>query len=235
MIEGELCHEALEDLIFDNENVSTILRLLCLQSLTAGGIKSAKYDSLRREIIQTFGLEFLPLFNHLEKLGALKRREGIWVDSSSYFTKLRQLLVLVNADVSTIDPTDFTYVSSGYAPLTVRLVQAASQGWAGKENTLRELPRRLVDVLQTSSVPETFEEAFKRSQKVLRGAKLGKKIDEDAISEAKPLVIVYFVGGVTFTELAALRFLNQRPIFPFQIICCTTKVYNGTKLIKSLM
>merc|ERR1711862_628466 len=186
---------------------------------------------------------------NLEKLGLIKRSNTLtWTadTSSSSFRALRTLLILVNADVSTTDPTDFAYVSSGYAPLTIRLLQAASQGWAGKQDALRELPGRLIDVLQEYSIPDTLNEAIKRCGNSLIGYKLASKItpnntnpnstlDSNNNKEEKPVVIVYFVGGVTYVELAAIRFLNQRVNFPFEILCCTTKIFNGTTLLQSLM
>ena len=55
MLEGDTCYETLEDLIAVQEPPWRLLRLLVLQSLTIGGLKSSKYDFIRREIIQTYG------------------------------------------------------------------------------------------------------------------------------------------------------------------------------------
>mmetsp|Transcript_14964 Transcript_14964/g.24329 ORF Transcript_14964/g.24329 Transcript_14964/m.24329 type:complete len:82 (+) Transcript_14964:343-588(+) len=52
--------------------------------------------------------------------------------------------------------------------------------------------------------------------------------------EEKPVLLVYFVGGVTFMELAALRFLSRRPSFPYSVVCCTTEIVNGGTLLRSL-
>jgi hypothetical protein len=50
----------------------------------------------------------------------------------------------------------------------------------------------------------------------------------------KPVLLVWYVGGVTPMELAALRFLSNDAKFPYHIICCTTNVMNGTSLLQSL-
>jgi len=65
MIEGESRYDILEDLIACQYPPYRILRLLCLQSLCGGGIKSSRYDSLRRDVVQTYGwvagaLEYSP-------------------------------------------------------------------------------------------------------------------------------------------------------------------------------
>ena len=54
MMESESCYDTLDDCI-NSYHPYPLLRLLCLQSLTTGGIKSSKYDSLRKDIVQTYG------------------------------------------------------------------------------------------------------------------------------------------------------------------------------------
>lgn len=166
------------------------------------------------------------MLNNLEKSGLLRRRETLWMDSASSFSTLRKAMILINAEVDTVNPDDVSYVSSGYAPLTVRLVQLAIQGWVGKEETLRELPGRLVDV-QQEHPPRDFASALRESRP---NASLGAIAKE----EKRPTLMVVFVGGVTYMELAALRFLSKRPTFPYHIICVTTKIINGSTLLESL-
>jgi hypothetical protein len=139
ILEGETSYETLEDLVNSQYPAYRFFRLLCLQSLCAGGIKSSRYDSLRRDVVQIYGYDFLFVLNNLEKAGLLRRREGIW-DSVSPFNNLRKSLILINAEVDTVEPDDISYVSSGYAPLTVRMLQTSIKGWAGREDILREIP-----------------------------------------------------------------------------------------------
>ena len=174
--------------------------------------------------------EYLFVLRNLEKVGLLRRRETLWIDSASPFNSLRKSLILINAEVNTVEPDDVSYVSSGYAPLSVRLVQAAVQGWRGKEDTvLKELPGRLIDITQHYP-PEDLSAAVKRP----KGPNLGNLAAERSSSARKPTLMVLYVGGVTHMEIAALRYLSKRPNFPFHIICVTTKVINGSTLLRSL-
>lgn len=43
---------AIEDLIAQGADMQIVLRLLCLASLTAGGVKSKSLDNIKREILQ---------------------------------------------------------------------------------------------------------------------------------------------------------------------------------------
>jgi len=233
MIEGEICYDMLDDLVACQYPPMRFFRLMCLQSLCAGGIKSSRYDALRRDVVQIYGYEYLFVLRNLENIGLLRRRETLWMDSTSSFTTLRKSLILINAEVNTVEPDDVSYVSSGYAPVSVRLVQSAVQGWRGKEDSvLKELPGRLVDI-EMYYPPEDFSSAAKRPS----GPSLGAMASEISASGGarKPTLIVFYVGGVTHMEIAALRFLSKRPSFPYHIICITTKVVNGSTLLRSLL
>ena len=52
LLEGEAYYDLLEDMIAMQESELSVLRLVCLQSMTSGGLKAAKFDHIRREIIQ---------------------------------------------------------------------------------------------------------------------------------------------------------------------------------------
>jgi vacuolar protein sorting-associated protein 33A len=226
MVEGEACYDTMEELIATQYPPLRILKLLALQSLTGGGIKSAKYDSLRRDVVQTYGYEYMFVLNNLEKAGLVRRRD--WMDSAAACSNIRKAMILINAEVDPVDPDDISYVSSGYAPLSVRLLQTAIKGWNGKDEFLKDLPGRLVDVVQESP-PQEFKAALtnKPTQSLgdLAKSKSGTK---------KPTIIMVYVGGVTYMEIAALRFLSKRASFPYHIVIVTTKVVNGTTLLESL-
>lgn len=71
-----------------------------------------------------------------------------------------------------------------------------------------------------------------------QGGGLGvKAVMEGAISPktGKKVMLVFFIGGVTFMEIAALRFLSRQANFPYSIIICTTKLVNGNTFIKSII
>jgi hypothetical protein len=236
ILESETCYDIIEDLIASQYPPFRLLRLLCLQSLTSGGIKASKYEPLKREVVQTYGYEYLFVLQNLEKVGLLKKRESMW-DSTSSFTTIRKQLALIQADVDPSDPDDISYVSSGYAPISVRIIQTAMKGWTGKEEVLRDLPGRGIDIVQRSP-PEDFSVAIKRKA----GSTLGDLAEQVSVSPSsgstgkvdKPVLLVYFVGGLTYAEIASIRFLSKRQSFPYKIIICTTKIINGSSFLQSL-
>lgn len=53
-------------------------------------------------------------------------------------------------------------------------------------------------------------------------------------STEKKVALVVVIGGISYLELSAIRFLSASPSFPYKIIVATTKVTNGSKLLQSL-
>jgi hypothetical protein len=208
-----------------------------------------------------YGYEFLSVIHDLETCGWIKRKEALFLDAAnrSLFHSIRRNLILIHAEVDTVEPDDVSYVSSGYAPLSVRLVQSSMQGWSDKEDVLRDVllggggsggssagPTgggggsnasgtansslgRMLDIHQT--YPPQDLNALLQQQSPPIGAPLGTWAKS---RPTKPTLIVVYLGGITFMEIAALRFLSKRDSFPFHIIIVTTKILNGTKLLQEM-
>ncbi|XP_009003071.1 vacuolar protein sorting-associated protein 33A isoform X2 [Callithrix jacchus] len=112
------------------------------------------------------------------------------------------------------NPTDISYVYSGYAPLSVRLAQLLSRpGWRSIEEVLRILPG-----------PH-----FEERQPLPTGLQKKRQPGENRVT------LVFFLGGVTFAEIAALRFLSQLEDGGTEYVIATTKLINGTSWIEALM
>jgi len=305
MLEGEPGGvEVVEDMIAMQAPVLDVLRLLCLQSLTSGGIVSAKFDLLRRELIQTYGYEYLFTLVNLEKLGMVRRREVKWIDSGSPFAAQRRVLRLIDEEVNVMRPVDVSFVSSGYAPLSVRLVQqcaAQNQGLASVlhaaqlpaiakplfeftqfgEPALLDCAREEASMLRAAAAASSASSSSAATAvaaaaaaavggggsgaapsvslsslslsagpaKSLPGGSAGGAAAAESqgrnqkatplasatVEGGKKVMLVYYLGGVTYMEIAALRFLSEKPEFPFRIIVCATKLINGDSLIKSCL
>ena len=48
-------------------------------------------------------------------------------------------------------------------------------------------------------------------------------------------MLVCFIGGVTFAEISALRFMGSQGGLDVNFVVMATKLINGTTLVKSLM
>ena len=57
----------------------------------------------------------------------------------------------------------------------------------------------------------------------------------ETTNEGQKLVLVYFIGGVSFGEISALRFLSQIEDSPANFIIATTRLSNGNKLMECMV
>ncbi|KHG27784.1 Vacuolar sorting-associated protein 33 -like protein [Gossypium arboreum] len=180
-------------------------------------IEASSYDM--RELLHSYGFEHMATLNNLEKAGLLKKQE-----SKSNWLTVKRALQLVVEDTDTANPNDIAYVFSGYAPLSIRLVQhAVRSGWRAMEEILKLLP---------GPHTETKRLGFASSPSfaTLQGASNGL----DKIADGRRcLVLVVFVGGVTFAEIAALRFLSAQEGMAYDLIIGTTKMVNGHSLVET--
>ncbi|EGG24975.1 Sec1-like family protein [Cavenderia fasciculata] len=210
-INNEAVERYLEECINKKDPMYKILRLLVIYSLTNGGFKPKQLEFYRREIVQSYGAEAIMTLNNFEKLGLLCRAK----ESKPTYPLIKQDLNLIIEDLDETNQTDIAYVYSGYAPLSVRLVQAATKpgGWRSIEQALRLLPG------------PTFEEV----QPLPQGAQSNAK------SDRKPITLVYFIGGVTFAEISALRFLGRQEQANRDFVIITTKLINGDSFVDGIV
>ena len=217
----EECEEYIEAAIAKQAPLYAVLRLLSLMSLTSG-IRSRKYEQFKRDLLHTYGYRCMFLLQSLERLGLLsnqRRRYG----------EIRRVMRLWSESGW---KDSIAYVYEGYAPLSVRLIEMGSVtqgGWKKMDEIMQQLPGTGFEVRQ--------EEKGKKKAAAAAAAASGSGGVVDGLGmgvEEKPLVLVYFIGGVTFAEVAALRWLSAREGHPKEYIVATTKLINGHSFLESL-
>ncbi|POS87601.1 vacuolar protein sorting-associated protein-like protein 33A [Erysiphe pulchra] len=221
-------HDLIEELISKDTPLPDVLRLLCLESCLSGGVKLRPLENFKKMILQAYGYQHILTFAALEKAQLLFSRNLSMATmipmsgtsnsisgTKTNYTYLRKALKLIVDEVDEHDPNDIAYVYSGYAPLSVRLVQSIlqkqhltsiirgttkisvtnniSQGWRGFEEALRYVRGQNFDIIQKS------DDKVVKARSILS-------------SGEKKIVFVVFLGGITFAEVAALRFIamNER-------------------------
>ncbi|XP_075081659.1 vacuolar protein-sorting-associated protein 33 homolog [Nicotiana tabacum] len=217
----DICFEYIEEMIHKQEPLINVLRLLVLFSITNSGLPKKNFDYLRRELLHSYGFEHIATLNNLEKSGLLKKQE-----TKSNWVTIKRALQLVVEDIDTANPNDISYVFSGYAPLSIRLVQhAIRSGWRPIEEILKLLPGPHSDIKRGgfSSSPslDTLNGSLHGSDKVVDGR--------------RSLILVVFIGGVTSAEISALRFLSGQEGMAYDIIVATTKIVNGSTLTETFV
>lgn len=213
----DICVEYIEEMIHKQEPLVSVLRLVILLSVTTAGLPKRHFDYLRREILHSYGFEHIATLNNLEKAGLVRKQEG----KSNWLT-IKRALQLVVEDTDTTNPKDVSYVFSGYAPLSIRLIQhAIRSGWRPLEEILKLLP---------GTHTESKRSAFAHGP-----LDILPHMDNKVQDGRRSLVLVVFVGGVTFAEISALRFLSSQEGMAYDIIIGTTKIINGNTLTETFL
>ncbi|EDN08117.1 vacuolar sorting-associated protein [Histoplasma capsulatum] len=242
-------HHIIEELIARDVPLNTVLRLLCLESCMNGGLRPRDLENFRKQILQAYGYQHLLTFHALEKMELLQARSsatamllptgGGPAGLKSNYNHLRKSLRLIVDEVNEQDPDDVAYVYSGYAPLSVRLVQCVLQKPYIISLT-KGLPASAAGASANVSSPGWL--GFEEIVKSARGSTLNivQKGDEKAVRARQTLsgtggiktVFVFFLGGITFTEIAALRFIASKESARRRIIICTTGIISGNRMLK---
>lgn len=257
-------HETISDLISRNAPIAMVLRLLCLESTLSGGMRAKDLENFKRQVLHTYGYQHLLTLSRLERAELLQPRSSasallLPVASSNptpttttgtktNYAYLRKELSMIVDDYNDQDPDDIAYVYSGYAPLSIRLIQCilqkpymqslhkaplpltpASTGWVGFEDILKSARGPTFTITQKP----TDEKAYKAKVNLVAG------------TAATKYVFVMFLGGITFAEIAALRFINTQLARDSlsgsgqqqkrKIVICTTGIVSGRGIMEDLV
>lgn len=246
-------HETIEELIARDVPLPKILRLLCLESTISGGLRAKDLESFKRQILQAYGYQHLLTLDKLEKMELLQSRTAAsalllpvgggttsTTGTKSNYGYLRKELAMIIDEYNEQDPEDISYVYSGYAPLSIRLVQCILQ-------------KQYLQTLHKSPLPLTpSSTGWEGFQDILKSAKgptfnIAQKATDEKAAKAKTAlagtggwkyVFVMFLGGITFTEIASLRFISRKLAESGQrrkIVICTTGIVSGRSIMDGLL
>ena len=207
LLKGELNYkffDFIDDEMSKKADKYNLLRMLCLESAIHSGIKNKLLEQIKKDFINIYGFEYLFLLHNLEKVGLIKVLDG-----QNFYNEANKKLQLIYGSVNLNEPNDIAYAYIGYAPITIRLIEKgiAQGGWGSIKDILKKIPGE-------SSYPTDESEIF------------GNNID-------KQFILVVFIGGMTYGELAAIRLLNKKNRNK-KFIIITTGIINSKKIFKSL-
>lgn len=235
-----------------------VLRLICLQSIINNGLKSKVCDYYKREIVQNYGPKYIAFLLQLEKANILQTYER-----DIQFSQLKNKLSLVNDDVDECNPKDPSYVYGGFTPISVMVAKILAIPYLNRPLTdhLRLLPEPTITqadqssatVTNTSSntqyisynVSNLTNNAISAASMLLSASGIGgggsnllfrrnSTASSQSSNDRARTVLVFFIGGCTFAEMSALRFLSQQEVNNCEFLIGTTKIINGTTFLKSL-
>ena len=212
-----------DEFLYCKKDLISLIKLMIIESLTQNGIVG--YQKLKREILNIFGYQKIFLFRDLELLGWVKERDPKKlknIKSLKNLTELNYAQILEKLNLFDVEYNpqvinDSSYVMNGYCPVSLKIIEKAIMGeWS----TIIEILKRIPGV---TNYPE----------------------NETLISNPtneKNLMLIVFVGGITYTEIEAIRLLNRKFKSEYikkrrkqtQFIILTTSILNSKKVLDSL-
>eukprot|EP00760_Papus_ankaliazontas_P013648 PhM_4_TR15875/c0_g1_i1/m.84816/K20182/VPS33; vacuolar protein sorting-associated protein 33 len=211
MLTGESDREVLEyidDCICRLDPLKKVLRLVCLYSHCSSSWKQKTMDTIRESLMQCYGIPQMIVFWNQLEKAGLLRRP----DAKCVFPTLRKSLQLFVSECNEANPDSVAYVYSGYAPLTARVVELATRSrnaWKSADSVLSAIPGDTYSEEQGGEVPGSTR-----------------------------IVLVVVVGGLTFAEISAIRFVASQArdegAQNVKCIVATTKLINGNTFLDSI-
>ena len=197
--------ESIDDEMAQKGDLYNIIRMLSLYSLINGGIKNKIFDQIRRDLVNIYGFQEIFFLNNLEKLKILKNYDS----SNLFYYDLSKKLKLINDSVDFNNPNDASYSFSGYCPIFIRLIEKAiSKGWYSIKDLIKKISNEF-------EFPNDEEEILNFNKK------------------EKKFILLVFIGGITYGELASIRYLNK-VLDDKKFIILTTGMVNCRKIFNAL-
>ena len=222
LLSGDLpnnLYDFYDELLCEKKDLNGLIRLMIIESLTQNGIKD--YYRLKREILNIYGYQNIFVLRDLETLGWLKERQifkSIKKNITTItYTQVIDKLKLINLENDNKNIKDCSYVMGGFCPLSLKIVEKAVEGqWSTINDVLKKLPGA------------TF---FPEDESEIKNPKKEKNI-----------IFLIFIGGITYTEIEGIRFLNRKfneenkngKRKKTQFIILTTGILNSEKIFSSL-
>lgn len=173
-------------------------------------IESLVQKSIKKSFYDKIKREFINTYGFQEifLLSNLEKAKILRCNNDYSYDSMNSKLKLIYEKVDIYNPNDSSYAYGGYSPITIRLIEAMiSKGWGKIKDILKKLPGG------EFSYPENEKEIVEPSK--------------------KSFILLVFIGGITYGEIGAIRYLNEtHPNHKFIIL--TTGIVNSKKIIDSL-
>ena len=211
ILSGELeeLNEIVSFWVLDKQPLQKIYRILCIESLVNDGIEEKVYEEIRKDIVESYGYEQIEIFSKMEKAGLLSKRfkKNTKKGEKSLFRSLQDSFGLYKELSENVNPKELNLPYDQYVPLSYKLFETAvTDGWRNP------LIRTLVP--GHTEIHGNVENAI---------ASLTKK----------KVILLYMIGGITYSEVAYMRDLAER--INIELIIATTNIIKSTDVIGEFM
>ena len=200
----EYIHEYYETEMARKSDPYELLKLFCLENLVCGNVKYKIYDSFKNDFLMTYDENYYFLLKNLEELKIL-RKNG----NTKFYQNCYDKLGLISENINVNNPNDASYVFGGFCPISIRLIENAfTKGWGFlNKDFLKNFGECYFPENEKPIIESTYENNF---------------------------ILLVFIGGITYSELAAIRYFNSKKNTKYKFLVITTKVINGNSFFDDI-
>ncbi len=207
-----------------------ILKFICVYCISNGGLTPTFYSKLQSLLIENYGSKYCFALDNLFESSILftynSKYKKLWDGTKQKFN-------LIVPDYNEAEPDDIAYIFGGYAPLSCRIIEYGLtvpsklffgtkysniiyKGWL-HTNVNKKLDK-LKDCIAFNTT-QYFNEDI---------------LNDYQIVQLNTTILLFYVGGITHAEIAALRFLAKKNPTK-HIIIATTNIINSKLFIETLI
>ena len=130
-------------------------------------------------------------------------------DSQNFYQVILKKLNLINEEqFDSKEQKDISYIYNGFCPIFLKLLERlVEKGWGSIKDILKELSNEFIYPSDESEIISTKSE--------------------------KQFILLVFIGGITYGELAGIRYLNSK-LRNKKFIIITTNMINTKKIFNQL-
>lgn len=253
--------DSILDLVYEGQtDVNRVLRLLCLSSLCKNGLRDKDYEIIKRNLIDTYGIEICFQLERLTLSGLFTCKSFLtnqfsasWKKEYRYISTWLDTLPPIEDDeagktelVGNNDasrPRDATFAYCGMVPLSIRLIQLLYDRSVLSKSYSSQQPFIISREPSALKTEELFEQIYGRSGMVQQEnwmptvRKNKKRVTVGQVDyKTNDIAIVVFLGGVTLGEIATLKFLQNKlreKDINKRFIVVSDGLINGNRIIES--
>lgn len=257
-------YDAITDLLYEGQvDLDRILRLACLSSTCKNGLKDKDYDTIKREFIDSFGIEVCFQLQRLTQIGIFSSKSlaenlytPMWKKEYRYISSWLDTLPSVDeeerdqkgtaANHDASHPKDATFAYCGVVPLTTRFVQLLYDRSVLSKNYSAQQPFILSRAPSIAKTTELFGQIYGKASIVkqeswmppIRKNKRRVTVGKQDQKKTSDIAIIVFLGGVTLGEVATIRYLQDRlreKDIAKRFIIVSDGLINGNRMVGSCL
>lgn len=211
-----------------------VLRLICLWSICKNGLRDKDYELLKKELIDSYGIELCFQLERLALSGMLTSKNlagkqycSVWKKEYHYISAWLDTMPSVSDDLTeahnmktgndAANPMDANFAYCGVVPIVTRLIQLLYDRSVLSRNYASQQPFILSRQPSIAKTEELFEQLYGKAGTVAEASWLPEiKKNKKRVTVGRTgkntndIAILVFLGGVTLGEVATIRFLQHK-------------------------